>query len=263
MQALYDRIGRQYRGTRAADPRITDRIVELLALPAGATLCDVGAGAGNYTNALAERGYRMLAVEPSETMRRQAPPHARVTWSEGVAEALPLPDECADGMVCTLAAHHFKDLPQAAREMRRVCPLGPWLFLTHDPRAGEAPWFAEYFPEIRERDFPLFPPLEAFAATVGAETGRAGEIHDFPLPADLIDNVMYAPWNRPETYLDPAFRANTSGFALTDPVIVERRVETLRVDLASGAWDARHGALRTRDSYDAGYRFVTFRTRPA
>jgi cyclopropane fatty-acyl-phospholipid synthase-like methyltransferase len=46
MNALYDQIGQSYRATRAADPRIVDRLVALLKLPPGATLCDIGSSAG-------------------------------------------------------------------------------------------------------------------------------------------------------------------------------------------------------------------------
>ena len=56
--------------------------------------------------------------------------------------------------------------------------------------------------------------------------------------------------------IDPAARAATSGFARTDPAVVDRVVAQLRVDLESGAWDARHGDLRRLDAYDAGLRLV-------
>jgi len=59
----------------------------------------------------------------------------------------------------------------------------------------------------------------------------------------------------------PAFRANTSGFANADQGnAVNPRLAVLRDDLASGTWDGRHGALRTRLDYDAGFRFVAFRS---
>ena len=50
-------------------------------------IADIGAGAGNYAAALADRGYRVMAVEPSAAMRAQAAPHDNVTWISGSAEA--------------------------------------------------------------------------------------------------------------------------------------------------------------------------------
>ena len=39
---------------------------------------DIGAGTGSYTQVLAEHGYRVIAVEPSITMRQQAIAHPSV-----------------------------------------------------------------------------------------------------------------------------------------------------------------------------------------
>lgn len=258
-QPVYDEIGQSYHLTRSADSRIVAELVRLIAQNAGATVCDVGAGSGNYTNALADAGYRILAVEPSEIMRRQAPPDARVSWFEGRAEALPLPDAAVSAMVCTLAAHHFSDLGAALREMDRVCPAGPLVFFTFEPHRAEPQWFAEYFPEIVAKDYALFPSTGDFAAIAAQTTGRACEATAFPLPPDLTDQMMYAPWARPEKYLDPVFRANTSGFARADADIMARRLGRLADDLASGRWDARFGQFRTKASNDAGFVFVTLR----
>jgi ubiquinone/menaquinone biosynthesis C-methylase UbiE len=257
---VYDSIGRTYRESRRADPRIVSALVRLLELPAGSTVCDVGAGSGNYTNALADAGFRMIAVEPSETMRAQAIAHERVIWKEGRAEQIPLGDAAACAVICTLAVHHFSDLAASAREMHRVCPEGPLLFFTTDPRRGEEQWFSEYFPEICRKDLAIFPAVEDFSATICAATGRSADVTAFPLPPDLTDQFMYAPWARPEDYLDPAFRANTSGFATADASLVEIQVARLAADLESGRWDARFGRFRHAEQNDAGFCFVRFRT---
>ena len=76
--ALYDVIGRDYNAHRAADPRIVDSLVRLLDLTPGAMLADIGAGTGNYANALAERSFAVIAVEPSSEMRGPAPAHDRI-----------------------------------------------------------------------------------------------------------------------------------------------------------------------------------------
>merc|ERR1711920_247468 len=54
----------------------------------------------------------------------------RVT--HGVAEAIPLPSQCADAVVCTLTLCSVADPAQALSEMRRVLrPGGKLLFLEH------------------------------------------------------------------------------------------------------------------------------------
>ncbi len=194
-------------------------------------------------------------------MRGHAVPCAEVMWIGGVAERLPLASRSADGVMCILAAHHFTSLADAAREIIRICPEGPVVFFTMDPRTGERTWFEDYFPEIRANDFRIFPPLSEVVATVAQATGRRGAIDVFSLPGGLVDQFMYAPWRYPETYLNPTFRENTSGFASADPTMVERSVAALREDLESGAWDVRYGHLRRRANFDAGFRFVVFPTR--
>lgn len=257
--ALYDVIGRDYTDHRAADRRIVDSLVRLLDLTPGALLADIGAGTGNYSNALAERGFAVIAVEPSSEMRGQAPAHDRVDWRAGVAEALPLADGAVDGLIVTLALHHFSSLPAAAREFRRVCPAGPAVIFTFDPRRGEVGWFADYFPTLLQKDFGLFPAIDEVAATIARETGWRCGFEAFPLPHDLADRNMHAGWNRPELYLDPTMRANTSGFARARPEEVTEGLERLRDDLETGAWDRRHGHLRIQDAFDAGFLFLTCR----
>jgi hypothetical protein len=41
-----------------------------------------------------------------------------------------------------------------------------------------------------------------------------------------------------------------------DAAVVERAVEAVRRDLESGAWDRRHGHLRTLRSFDVGLRLI-------
>lgn len=52
-------------------------------------------------------------------------------------------------------------------------------------------------------------------------------------------------------------RAGISSFARAElaPSVTDG-LERLRADLASGAWAARHGALRAADALDVGYRVV-------
>lgn len=256
--ALYDRIGRSYDATRTADWRIVERLLALLDLPTNARICDIGAGSANYSNAIAEKGYDVSAVEPSPIMREQARPHRRVTMSAGVAEHLPLDSGEVDGVISTLASHHFSDLARAFHEIARVCPSGPVVFFTLDPRRRPITWIETYFPQLREIDLRAFQPAEALVELGGAALGRTGAVAPFHLPPDLTDNFLFAPWNRPEVFFDGTFRANTSGFARSDPARIAEGLARLKKDLQAGVWDAQYGQLRTASSFDAGFCFVHF-----
>lgn len=81
--ALYDTIGRTYAQTRRSDPRIAAKLLEILTSRQASTIADIGAGTGSYALVLAEHGYRVLAVEPSATMRSQAIAHPAIEWFDG------------------------------------------------------------------------------------------------------------------------------------------------------------------------------------
>ena len=181
----YDTIGQSYTATRRPDPRIVDSLIRLLALPEGSLLADVGAGTGNYTNALAEKGYGVQAIEPSSVMRAQADPHPRVQWLEGMAERLPLGDASVDGVVSTLAIHHFSDLHHSLLEMDRVAGIGPIVLFTFDYGVIERPWQAHYFPSLWADMTRPLPPLSDLAAWIMGNTRRQVEIVPFLLPSDI------------------------------------------------------------------------------
>ena len=255
-KTLYDSIGGNYKKTRTADNRILETIKNLLGLPLGSIIADIGAGSGNYSNALAKLGYKVKSVEPSEAMRNQATPHNYIDWFSGSAESIPLSDNSVNGVIVILAIHHFHSVQDAIAEIHRICPSGPVVLLTLDPRESEALWFEHYFPEISQQEFVSFPPIDEIANVI-ANCGNWSEtVYKFPLPYNLSDLNMRAGWNRPELYLDLQAMRNTSGFALASESVVQKGAAKLRNDLQSGKWDAKYGYLRTQKKFDAGFRFI-------
>lgn len=256
---LYDTIGRGYATTRPADPRIVEALIRALVVPPGATLLDVGAGTGKYARALADRGFNLVAVEPSEVMRAQGAAHPQVRVVAASAEALPLPDDSADAAFVVLALHHFADRAKALREILRVIGRGPLVVFTFEPaRLGEF-WLADYFPRLGRETASSFSKLNDVAEEMAKLTGRAVQAIPFPLPRDLQDQFAAALWATPESYLKPEVRNGISSFSLMTAAEVEAGLRRLADDLKSGAWDSRHGVLRTLAEYDAGYRLIVAR----
>jgi len=253
--SLYNTIGNSYNLNRSADIRITNTIFDLFDLPAGSLIADIGAGTGNYSIALAERGYDVIAIEPSSIMRGQSSPHPRVRWISGTAESIPLHHNAVNGVVIILAIHHFSSIHNATAELHRICPNGPVVILTYDPRLVKGFWFNKYFPKIYQSEFEWFPPLNEITTLLGADTWKV-EIRDFPLPHDLTDKNMHSGWNRPEIYLDEKMRSNTSGFARASESDVNRSISRLAEDLRSGEWDARYGHLRKQRTLHTGFVFI-------
>ena len=259
MMPIYDSIGQSYSKFRLPDPRIVDTLVNLLQLEPGSLVADIGAGTGNYSRALAERGFSLHAVEPSSVMRLQATQHPRVQWFTGYAEDIPLPTSSVDAVISILASHHFSNLEKAVKEMNRVARTGAIIFLTFDPRIGEKPWIADYFPSLLEDAFRVFPPLIDVVALIEANTQRMVEIFPLMLPHNLTDMFFAAGWRRPEIYLNPDVRAGISALSLADASIVETGVNLLKKDLNSGQWDTKYGEIRKLEAFDAGYRFLCAR----
>ena len=92
-------------------------------VPEGAELVvELGAGTGKLTRAVAALGVQVVAVEPDPRMLAVLR-EAGLDGVEGSAEAIPLGDAEADGVVAGSSLHWF-ELDAALREMHRVLKPG-------------------------------------------------------------------------------------------------------------------------------------------
>ena len=243
MEPVYDTIGRSYGSVRRADPRIAARI--WAALGTARTLLNVGAGTGSYEPPDLE----VTAVEPSAVMRAQRPAGVAPAL-DARAEALPFADGSFDAAMAVLSDHHWDDHDRGLDELRRVTK-GPVVLFTWDPATALDPWVVrDYFPGFVR----LSPPGYRLERTL--ERLGGGRIEPVPIPHDCRDGFFHAYWRRPEAYLDERVRAGISVFSRLGADGVERGLELLRADLASGAWRRRNAALLDLDEVDLGYRLV-------
>ena len=241
--AEYDRIGGSYRTHRRADPRIARQV--LAALGGATSVVNVGAGTGSYEP---EDGRRVVALEPSATMRAQRPRGAAPCVA-GVAGALPFPAGAFGAAMTVLSLHHWPDQRAGLDEMQRVADRQ--VVLTFEPSVHSSFWMVtEYLPEVDE--LPGSRPLaaEAIAEHLG------GTVEVVPVAADCHDGFFTAFWKRPEAYLDPVVRAGISACSQLPADVVDRAMVRLARDLADGSWAARHADLLDRDEIDGGYRLV-------
>jgi SAM-dependent methyltransferase len=241
---LYDTIGDGYATTRRPDPRIAARIHA--GLGDARRVLNVGAGAGSYEPT--ERA--VIAAEPSAVMLAQRPPGSPAAVG-AVAESLPFPDGSFDAAMAVLTLHHWTDQRAGIAELRRVAPR--LVVLTFDMDAP-LPWIAtDYLPEIIGQDAFVFPPLAEVTGWLDADAEVV------PVPHDCTDGFVGAYWARPELYLEPPRLAGMSAMRKLEPAVVQAGIARLRADLASGAWDARWGHLRTAAELDLGYRLLVSR----
>lgn len=254
-EPIYDQIGLNYAKYRKADPRIVQSIVDYLDLPKNGTVGDIGAGTGNYSQAIAEKGYQIKCIEPSDVMLKQKKAHQNIQWIKGDAENIPFETGEVDGIMVILAFHHFHYPQKAIEEMERVSN-GNIVLFTFDPREVNAPWIADYFPEIWAGAFDFFPPILEVKQQIQSVSDKNVTSHVFELPHDLTDYFAVAGWRRPEIYLNPVIRSCMSAFAVANQSNIEQGVKNLKQDLESGRWESKYGYLKKQETLDAGYRFI-------
>jgi SAM-dependent methyltransferase len=99
---------------------------------------DIGAGTGIASRLLADRGVRVLAVEPNAAMREGAEAHPGVTFIDGAAEATGLGTASVDFVLCAQAFHWFRPA-EALREFWRILKPTGWLILFVNERDDRDP----------------------------------------------------------------------------------------------------------------------------
>ncbi|BAZ15732.1 type 11 methyltransferase [Calothrix sp. NIES-4071] len=85
---------------------------------------DIGAGTGIASRLLAERGVKVIAVEPNAAMREVAQTHKNVEYRNGSAEATNLPDASVDLVTAFQAFHWFNPEPTLLEFRRILKPTG-------------------------------------------------------------------------------------------------------------------------------------------
>jgi ubiquinone/menaquinone biosynthesis C-methylase UbiE len=254
--ALYDTIGKTYAQTRRSDSRIAAKLLEILESSQASVIVDIVAGTGSYSFFLAEYGYHVLAVEPSETMRSQASSHPTIQWIDAFADSLPLPDQSADAAIIMLAFHHFQNYRKALCEIHRVIGGGQIILFTYDPEVISGFWLTQYFPSFIADVQSTFLPIPKLISEIESITSVTVSILPFSLPDDLSDSFAAVGWARPELYLDSNIRNGISSFAKISDNELDQGLTNLREDLETGVWDQKYGHLRQQEQYDVGYRFV-------
>jgi ubiquinone/menaquinone biosynthesis C-methylase UbiE len=144
------------------------------------TIVDVGSGTGRFTPALADTfGGPVYGVEPSAKMRAVAEAeveaaHEGVTYLDGKAEQIPLPEASCDAGLVFFVWHHVDDRPRAARELARVIrPGGRLLVRTAFSDRMPELWWYRYLPRARDVDQAAYEP---FALVVDTFTGAGWEL---------------------------------------------------------------------------------------
>ncbi|MFB7616408.1 class I SAM-dependent methyltransferase [Kitasatospora sp. NPDC056181] len=156
-------------------------VAEAAPLGPGSTVLDVGAGTGAFAAAFHDwYGVRVLAVEPAEAMRALIPASPGIDVLAGTAEALPVPDACADAAWLGSVLHHLTDLEAAARELRRALrPGAPVLIRNTFPGRSDRDLRVRFFPKTA-RSIDGYPSVDQVCAAFA--TAGFARVSLRPLP---------------------------------------------------------------------------------
>jgi SAM-dependent methyltransferase len=122
--SVFDSVADGYQAHRPSYPdALYDAIERVVGPLGGRRVVDIGAGTGISGRALAARGARVVALDPSLSMARTLRGvSGSLPAALGRAEALPIATGAVELLTCA-QAWHWVQLPDAALECRRV--LGP------------------------------------------------------------------------------------------------------------------------------------------
>ncbi|WAS99993.1 class I SAM-dependent methyltransferase [Rouxiella chamberiensis] len=112
-----------------------DRLASLLAAYPHAQVVDLGCGAGHASFTAAKNVARVIAYDLSAEMLAVVEQTAadkalsNIETRQGYAESLPFADASMDVVISRYSAHHWHDVGQALREVRRILKPGGKLIM--------------------------------------------------------------------------------------------------------------------------------------
>jgi SAM-dependent methyltransferase len=117
----------------------TRRALALCGWPRGASVADVGCGAGATLGLLRAEGFDAVGFDVSAAMVRAAGAESGCAAFLADAASLPLPDAVLDGLVCECVLSLLPDPRPALAEFRRALKPGGGLLLADMVAAADAP----------------------------------------------------------------------------------------------------------------------------
>jgi ubiquinone/menaquinone biosynthesis C-methylase UbiE len=114
-------------------------------------IIDLGCGTGRFSDLLAAHfGVEVIGLDPSQKMINQArrkPVTGNVSYLQGPAEAMPLPDSCGNLVFMSNVYHHLNDPPAVARECHRILRQGGFVCIRNGTRETDFPQ-RHFFPGL-------------------------------------------------------------------------------------------------------------------
>jgi len=150
-----DRVENYIKYRPSYPPEVLDFLEKECNLSPGVAIADVGAGTGIFTGLLLNRGYKVYAVEPNESMRQAAVEQFKSNPNfipvEGSAEETTLSANSMDLVVCAQAFHWF-NADKTWAEFKRILKDDGQVALIWNNRDAETDDFSVAYENILKQD---------------------------------------------------------------------------------------------------------------
>ncbi len=256
MDAIYNKIGIGYNQTRNPDPYLTEQLFLYLQPKPNGSYLDIGCGTGNYTTALANKGFSFVGIDPSHKMLEEAKKkNSDIEWHLGSAENIDFSGNSFDGAIACLTIHHWVNLKKGFKEIKRVLkPDGNFIIFTSTPQQMKSYWLNHYFPEMMKRSIAQMPTLNYTETALNTAGFQIIKTVPYTIHKELEDHFLYCGKQRPEVYLDPSIRHGISSFsALAYQAEVKKGLEKLRKDIENGVINR---VIKSYDSSLGDYLYI-------
>ncbi|MUU77714.1 class I SAM-dependent methyltransferase [Winogradskyella endarachnes] len=235
--SIYNKIGINYNQTRKADPYLTEQFLKHLNPKKDSLYLDVGCGTGNYTDALQQKGFQFMGIDPSIEMLKQA--HAtnrNIEWNFAAAEKTNLDYQSIDGIIATLTIHHWPNITRAFSEFNYILkPNGKIVIFTSTPQQMKGYWLNHYFPKMLQDSIIQMPSMEVIENAMQLSGLKISKTELYNIKPDLKDQFLYCGKHNPELYFDASIRNGISSFsALANKDEVKLGLQMLRNDIDNG-----------------------------
>lgn len=113
---------------------VREKALNIAEVTGGKTAADIGCGTGFLSEALIERGLKVIAIDRSEEMLIQMKEKYNgsgdIDYRQGDAESLPVEDNSVDYAMANMYLHHVDSPHIAIKEMVRILKPGGKLVIT-------------------------------------------------------------------------------------------------------------------------------------
>jgi SAM-dependent methyltransferase len=181
-----DRVADYERYRPGYPPALVERLRATGALPAHASVADIGSGTGLSTTLFLDAGCTVFAIEPNAAMRAAAETRledrAGFHSVDALAEATTLADASVD-LVTAGTAFHWFDRSRACAEFARILRPGGRVALFWNTRSLDSPF-------MRELETVLRTHIPAYATSNARERASEPSLREF-FGAGWIEHVRF------------------------------------------------------------------------